>query len=169
MSSGSWLALPSELPESPVRVTRPMQRLCGSAGALSPLPVPSLSPLPLPSLSPLPVPSPLPGGVTAVPAACVVPAAGAILTPGVPLPSLLLSLSPQPESVSAVPAAGCHPCFQCHRCPPWGSCVPTIPVFLPATLLGSAFGIPRGWQYPSPCQAAIPAGDSTGTGLYVYF
>lgn len=43
---------------------------------------------------------------------CVVPAAGAIPTPGVPVPSLLLSLSPvlvpspQPECVSAVPAAG---------------------------------------------------------------
>lgn len=72
MSIGSWLALPSELPESPLRVTRPMQRLCGSAGALSPLPLPS----------------PLPGGVGAVPAACVVPATG------VPVPSLLLSLFP---------------------------------------------------------------------------
>lgn len=78
--------------------------------ALSPLPVPSLLwGMLMPSLSPLP------GGVSAVPAARVVPAAGAIPTPGVSVPSLLLSLSPRPVpspllgSVSAVPAAGAIP------------------------------------------------------------
>lgn len=70
--------------------------------------VPALGML-MPSLSPLP------GGVSAVPAARVVPAAGAIPTPEVPVPSLLLSLSPRlvpsplPGSVSAVPAAGAIP------------------------------------------------------------
>lgn len=68
-------------------------------------------------------------GAGAIPAALPVPTAGAF---------------PTAWQCQCCSLCRCHPCFQCHRCPPWGSCMSVIPVFLPATLLGSAFSIPRG-------------------------
>lgn len=109
MSIGSWLALPSELPESPLRVTRPMQRLCGSAGALFPLPVPSLPwGMLMPSLSPLPVPSlpwgmlmpsPLPGGCHCCPCCLCCPRCWC---------------HPHSRGASAIPAAVLVPPCWCH-------------------------------------------------------